>query len=219
MYSALGSGVKKFFLRTWRIARWPLAVLAMLYVVGILYELSQQPKRAAAALEIIRSQKLTMEDVDGKHLPPAPDPKLADATVEGIDANGNGIRDDVELAIFKKYPNDIKLRAASLQYAMELQNQLTNVVDSLSYIAAIKLESRGYGCVFDTGPKVTLDDPNSKWIERSRIVNLRIKEVNDLVFNTDDRQNLKERNAARYMTSYSLPEGQDCDIAQTSLKS
>ncbi len=58
---------------------------------------------------------------NGKHLPLTPNKEENDATVAGIDNNGNGIRDDVELAIFAKYPNSAKIRAAELQYAMALQ--------------------------------------------------------------------------------------------------
>ena len=44
----------------------------------------------------------------GKNLPAQPDQKLNDSTIAGIDENKNGIRDDVELAIFKKYPDNAK---------------------------------------------------------------------------------------------------------------
>ena len=37
-----------------------------------------------------------------------------DATIAGVDANENGIRDDVELAIFKEYPNFPYLQAVKL---------------------------------------------------------------------------------------------------------
>ena len=52
----------------------------------------------------IHNTKLTMDDVTGKNLPPDPGAE-ADKTIAGIDANKNGIRDDVELAIFKEYPD------------------------------------------------------------------------------------------------------------------
>ena len=62
----------------------------------------------------IHNTKLMMDDVIGKNLPPDPGAE-ADKTVQGIDANKNGIRDDVELAIFKAYPDSAKTRAVMLQ--------------------------------------------------------------------------------------------------------
>ena len=52
----------------------------------------------------------------GTNLPPQPYEPENDATVAGLDKNNNGIRDDVELAIFAKYPKSAKIRAAELQY-------------------------------------------------------------------------------------------------------
>ena len=77
-------------------------------------------KKTVAEVEKIHATKLTVDDVMGKSLPPDPGAE-ADKTVAGIDANKNGIRDDVELAIFKEYPNSAKTRAVLLQYALALQ--------------------------------------------------------------------------------------------------
>ena len=41
--------------------------------------------------------------VNGHVLPPEPDPKVNDETLGGVDANHNGVRDDVERYIYKKY--------------------------------------------------------------------------------------------------------------------
>ena len=41
--------------------------------------------------------------VDGHLLPPEPDPKINNATLLGVDVNHNGVRDDVERWIYKKY--------------------------------------------------------------------------------------------------------------------
>ena len=95
----------------------------------------------------IHNTKLTMDDVTGKNLPPDPGAE-ADKTVVGIDANKNGIRDDVELAIFKEYPNSAKTRAVLLQYALALQMEaIQPVVNKETVIAAIQEEDRAYLCV------------------------------------------------------------------------
>ena len=68
----------------------------------------------------------------GKNLPSDPG-ALADATVQGVDANQNGIRDDVELAVFKEYPNSAKTRAVLLQYALALQMEVIQPMVNTGY--------------------------------------------------------------------------------------
>ncbi len=58
-----------------------------------------QNKKTEEQVVKIHATKLIMDDVMGVNLPPDPGAE-ADKTVAGIDANKNGIRDDVELAIF-----------------------------------------------------------------------------------------------------------------------
>ncbi|MFY9463152.1 MAG: hypothetical protein WAP52_03130 [Candidatus Sungiibacteriota bacterium] len=71
----------------------------------------------------IHATKLSLDDVMGKNLPPDPGVE-ADKTLQGIDASRNGIRDDVELAIFKLHPDSARIRAVLLQYALALQGEL-----------------------------------------------------------------------------------------------
>ncbi len=46
--------------------------------------------------------------IDGVRLPPEPTPEENNATLVGIDSNDNGVRDDVERAIFTTYPTKIR---------------------------------------------------------------------------------------------------------------
>jgi hypothetical protein len=59
------------------------------------------------------------------NLPPAPNPKLNDASVAGIDTTGLGIRDDVDIWIYTNYSTANK-RAALTQMAKALQSVLVN---------------------------------------------------------------------------------------------
>lgn len=98
----------------------------------------------------IHATKLTMDDVMGVNLPPDPGAE-ADKTVAGIDANANGIRDDVELAIFKEYPNSAKTRAVLLQYALALQMEVTQpIVNTGTVDAVADYGERSGMCVADT---------------------------------------------------------------------
>jgi|SRR3989344_8110914 len=97
----------------------------------------------------IHATKLTLPDVMGGNLPPDPGAE-ADKTIAGIDVNDNGIRDDIELAIFKEYPKSAKTRAVLLQYALALQMMTTrSIVNIDTATAVIQEKSRAYECIGD----------------------------------------------------------------------
>lgn len=56
-------------------------------------------------------------------LPPDPGP-AGDATLAGVDVNGNGIRDDIERWIYLTYPDSEKMRRALIQEYYPLQNMI-----------------------------------------------------------------------------------------------
>lgn len=138
--------------RFFRIFKWIFFVIIGFYVVLVLgrafYFLSED--RTEAQVAKIHATKLTMDDVMGKFLPPDPGSE-ADKTLEGVDVNENGIRDDVELAIFEKYPKSPKTRAALLQYALALQMEFTQpFINTAVADKIIGEESRAYGCIADS---------------------------------------------------------------------
>jgi len=189
------------FRRIWHIVRFPLGVIFVLFVGLVIYRIPVAIERAKTEeiVKKIQAQKLTLADVLGKRLPPEPDPRLKDATIAGIDANNNGIRDDVELAIFKLHPDSARIRAAELQYAMELQNELANVFNSETLVATIQEEGRGFGCIYKSS-------------STDQVFNIYKKEVKDLVFNTDSRKKKSDEIFNKYMTSFATLKIQDCDI-------
>ncbi len=86
-------------------------IFAVLFVgfAGLGFYRMYEKNKTAEAIERINSRKITMADVIGENLPPKPDQMLNDSTIAGFDVNNNGIRDDVELVIFEKYPNSAKI--------------------------------------------------------------------------------------------------------------
>src|SRR3989344_4522362 len=192
MQNAEWSGVSGFFAAAWRRVRWPLAIFVAIFVALVIMRIPAviEQERTAETVDRIYAQRLTPEHVDGKHLPQPPDPAQADATIEGVDANANGIRDDVELAIFAKYPNSPYTRAAELQYAMALQLYLTEVFNSETWVAVAIRSGKGYGCLYDTVPSVTLSDGDEVIQQTFEIVQKRIDETENLVFNTLNRKNV-----------------------------
>jgi len=65
------------------------------------------------------------EIIHGHVLPPEPDPKINNTTLLGIDSNHNGVRDDVERWVIKRYADEKRFprakTAIALQYAKAAQ--------------------------------------------------------------------------------------------------
>lgn len=106
--------------------KWSGITMLILFVIAVIIRIPHviEVDKTKELVAKIHATKLTLADVMGDNLPPDPGAE-ADKTFAGIDVNENGIRDDVELAIFKEYPDSPKTRAALLQYALALQMEMT----------------------------------------------------------------------------------------------
>ena len=194
-----------------------LAVLVLCGVVATLWQVyvPQKAEESAQMVETIKNARLTVADADGSNLPPKPDVAAADATVEGIDTNSNGIRDEVELAIFAKYPGpeNLKLRAAALQYATALQMYLTSVFSKETLVAVSWQKSRGYFCVSASIPaKPGPGALDSEW----KIFDAILREADQFVrvetLDTKSRTDKFEEVFEKYMMSHGSPDGNYCDL-------
>lgn len=190
----------------WRFIRIPFAVIIILFIGLMIYRFPvvMEKKKTQEVVEKIHSQKLTLADVLGQNLPPEPNALLKDNTVEGIDVNENGIRDDVELAIFKLHPDSARIRAAELQYAMALQMEANTVFNKETWKVALFEASRGHICISETYPRDNLK-------EFLNVTNALVKEVDNLQYNTDKRIERRER-LSDFTTSFSLPNKDFCLI-------
>src|SRR3989344_401321 len=190
----------RFMKHAWRYARWPIGVLLIAYAILVVWRIPAvgEKERTAETIQFVQSRELTLADARGDNLPPAPDPVLADATIEGIDANNNYIRDDVELAIFEKYPNDLKLRAAMLQYAMALQVYLTSVFNEETWVASTQELGKGYGCIYDNVGGLKAADNAEDFVD-STVLNSEVR--------SDQHKRLED-----YQTTFTLLQGKDCDL-------
>ena len=208
---SLISGKPRPIYRKWWF--WVLATPLVLFIALVIYRIPFviEKDKTAQAVAQIHAQKLTINDVNGEHLPPPPDPAQADATIEGIDANANGIRDDVELAIFKKYPDSARIRAAELQYAKGLQLQFTKVFSTGTFVAAIQEDGRGYSCILETEPD-HYPDFSKELADQNKRIDDRLDEVENLVMNTNERKSMYENNYDKYMTSFATLQEQNCDL-------
>ena len=181
-------------------------------VLRVPYVLETQKTEKAVAK--IHATKLTLADVAGENLPPEPEAELKDATVRGIDANDNGIRDDVELAIFAEYPDSAKTRAALLQYALALQMQFTQeIVNTKTVTATIQQESRANHCVADTLVPRANPESGRSYEDIEKIATF-VGFVESRQTNTQKREEYRE-DFYENLGSYTLLSG--CDINLTEL--
>jgi len=195
--------------KVFKILKWVFLILVGLFIILIIvrafyfYNLD----KTNAQVEKIHATKLQLSDVMGENLPPDPGVE-ADKTVQGIDANNNGIRDDVELAIFKEYPNSAKTRAVLLQYALALQMEaIQPMVNQETVTEVVREQSRAYDCVSKILPRVNL----SQYMKEGDTL---ISFVKDKQLNTQARTD-QRNNFLEYIGSYSDLDG--CDIDYSTL--
>ncbi len=110
---------------------------------------------AADTLNIVVKAKT--EILNGYTLPPEPYNVVNNSTLIGIDTNNNGIRDDVERMIIKDYPKKLhtellldgakefqKIMEQSLGNALDLQKNISKVINCRTYLADIDIDIASY---------------------------------------------------------------------------
>lgn len=104
---------------------------------------------------------------------PAPNEKLNNKTLQGIDSDGDGIRDDVQRYINTKYGSDENVKLALKQWAVAYQLVLTTAENQADSIASSYLSIRGIDCLLGAMDFQSADD--------------RQEEIKSLYLNTLDR--------------------------------
>lgn len=189
--------------------------LVLLSIIRIPHNLGV--KKTEEQVAKIHATKLTLDDVMGKNLPPDPGAE-ADKTVQGIDANNNGIRDDVELAIFKEYPNSAKTRAVLLQYALALQMEVTQTIVNTGTVDAVAdYEDRSDTCLADTLVSRKTPESGRDRTEMDKIDNF-IKFIEDKQLNTAERKKAQHDFYQNNLKGYDQSNKTACDIDILSLK-
>ena len=182
------------------------AFMALVVYRGIFYAL---PKEFTdKQVEKIHATRLSLVDVMGKNLPPTP--QNPDATVAGVDANKNGIRDDVELAIFKEYPNSAKTRAVLLQYALALQMEVTQTRVNKGTVTAVAEDGdRAYSCVGE----ILSRENRQEYVVNANKLRLFVETKQQ---NTEARRQAKKDFYNGNLGSYSSP-NESCDLDLSTL--
>ena len=202
--------------RILKIFKWAFLVLLALYIIAVVVRVFQLRDLAKTNAEVakIHATKLTLDDVMGKNLPPDPG-ALAGQTVQGVDVNNNGIRDDVELAVFKAYPNSAKTRAVLLQYALALQMEtIQPIVNTVTVTEVIREEDRADSCLADTlVPRKTPESSRSS--DDMKKIDVFEKFVEGKQLNTQERKNYQESFYKNIRSYNSLPI--TCDVDYSTL--
>lgn len=196
--------------KIFRIFKWAFLGLFGLFIILIIIRFFNyfEVEKVNNQILKIHSTKISMSDVMGDNLPIDPG-IMANNTIVGIDSNNNGIRDDVEIAIFKEYPDSSKTRAVLLQYALSFQTMVNQPFINEDIATSImQKKSRAYSCV---GTILIRDDNNqdimNKYFEDSDKLH---SFVDNLQLNTIDRIK-NDKDFYKKVRSYSDLED-SCDI-------
>ena len=199
--------------KVWKVLRWVLLAAVILFILSIfigLYGLHQQHQYALQLAEKLDTDRVTMVDVMGGRLPPPPDQAENDKTLMGIDSNHNGVRDDVELAIFKLHPDSARIRAAELQYAKYLQYTLDDMIFSGEVASTVdgRFMDSAIECLIETS-----DSFSGVTRDQIALENSMEKEVDNLVLDTESRTSMNARfNEFSRTSGVSVPNGHGCDL-------
>lgn len=170
----------------------------------------KKEERTRGQISLIHSAKISLADVMGSNLPPYPE--NPNASIVGVDVNLNGIRDDVELAIFQKYPESARARAGLLQYAQTQQMMLSQPFINEEIATEIaKEDSRADKCLADI---VAPREDSESFRTYSDLIKIEeyISFVEDLHFNTNERKKAKEDFFGLVRSFSDLEQKGKCDI-------
>lgn len=123
-------------------------------------------------------------------------------SVEGMDANGNGVRDDIETHIHHKYTDPAQRRAAMQTARAYQQMLLVDKNDAVALEAASRAGARAVNCLSIIFPS----------IEEFKLGHQMSSELEALTTNTKERLlAYLAYNKARSGTVSRLPTGDTCD--------
>jgi len=200
--------IKKFF-GAHKIFMWVFLILVALFIILIIVRTFHyfDVQKTNTQVSKIHSTKLLLSDVTNTKFPSDPGVE-GDKTIQGIDVNMNGIRDDVEIAIYKEYPNSAKTRAVLLQYALVLQMETTQPFLNEEIATEISREqSKGFSCIGTIFPDRGSDQSYKKLLSI-------ISFVEDKQFNTKDRTNSRNIFLEKVRSYSDLNESCDIDLSK-----
>ncbi|GAB4217944.1 MAG: hypothetical protein OHK0012_24540 [Synechococcales cyanobacterium] len=115
---------------------------------------------------VLRKDAPSDKDLDTlfPHLPPHPGWK-GRWTLEGIDSNGNGVRDDIERYIYRLSPDSEVLRKALMQFAKATQERMLNTHNRSISIELTTKMLRAQSCITAVHWKYDLKNTGGSFID------------------------------------------------------
>lgn len=162
-----------------------ICLFVTLLIIGIIRH--SKIKKIEDQILDIHSKGISIVDVIGQDISNLKN--IDNTTLVGIDINKNGVRDDVEVEIFNKYPNSQKARATLLQYALSLQMELSQpFLNREIVMKIINEQNRADTCIADVlVPRRDEESPRDfEDLDKIESYKTFIKEKQ---FNTDERKN------------------------------
>jgi hypothetical protein len=157
-------------------AAMPFSRLSLPFLL-LLAACSGGPTVPSSAPAVSLPVKITLEGVpmilNPSRVPPDPGP-AGDATIAGVDSNGNGIRDDVERWIAATYPASATMRAAMAQTALSLQIVMNGVSDTESAYRAGVITEAAISCLVDSE-----ENPHNAGSTSKNMENLMLMQANN----------------------------------------
>ena len=129
------------------------------------------------------------------NLPPNPG-EAGKLTLEGVDSDGDGVRDDVQIAICRRYPEDMNKQNALKQKARAMQNMLISTKDENidEILKSREISSLSTYCLYNH-----FSDPTSE-----------LGFISDKIINTQERSEIYiDYNQALSGRIFGDPEGTD----------
>jgi len=101
-------------------------------------------------------------------LPPEPDSKINNATLLGIDSNNNGVRDDVERAIYSHYKSPIE--HAAIMQRMKIFQKIFGDDNRVSHATLLQKEfTRSNDCILYLLASKNIDIPSHTYVKNIQI--------------------------------------------------
>ena len=126
--------------------------------------------------------------INGHTLPPEPNPAINNATLLGVDSNENGVRDDVEIYIYKRFrnfENSRKDRAIAMQYAKATQIIIQNPENAYENKTYLLMLDAHYCKVYVCD--IEANGSWDTWLDYSLKHKVFDEHMKDVIFNTKRR--------------------------------
>ena len=152
------------------------------YTLKVIAKKNRKPFKDTIEIEVAEP-----EIINGYVLPPEPDETLNNSTLLGIDSNDNGVRDDVEIYVIKRYAKDPEFpktkTALAMQYAWAEQKIIENpILENKKYMDD-SIDCESYWIKQVTKEMTSLE--GIKYHLKHEVFN--DTETNDKIYNTRER--------------------------------